>query len=159
MLCAAMAALWVRSYWRDSSLDFCSRSHRLSLRIVRGHVAFEVFTPEEPFEMDERGFFNTSFADSGGGSDLEWMISSNLSGHKSNLGGIGFSLSRETVGFDVQQAAVVPAWFVIAICAILPTWRMVRAFSPSNELVCPHCSYNLTGNTSGVCPECGRQIK
>jgi len=75
MLCAAMAALWVRSYWRDSSLDFCSRSHRLSLRIVRGHVAFEVFTPEEPFEMDERGFFNTSFADSGGGSDLEWMIS------------------------------------------------------------------------------------
>ncbi|HEY8747953.1 MAG TPA: hypothetical protein VIM11_08265 [Tepidisphaeraceae bacterium] len=23
---------------------------------------------------------------------------------------------------------------------------------------CPRCSYNLTGNTSGVCPECGRAI-
>ena len=24
--------------------------------------------------------------------------------------------------------------------------------------LCPKCGYNLTGNTSGVCPECGRSI-
>ncbi len=24
--------------------------------------------------------------------------------------------------------------------------------------LCPACGYNLTGNTSGVCPECGREI-
>ena len=23
---------------------------------------------------------------------------------------------------------------------------------------CPHCSYSLKGNTSGVCPECGASI-
>lgn len=23
---------------------------------------------------------------------------------------------------------------------------------------CIHCGYNLTGNTSGVCPECGRTV-
>jgi len=25
--------------------------------------------------------------------------------------------------------------------------------------ICIHCSYNLTGNESGVCPECGTEIK
>jgi RNA polymerase-binding transcription factor DksA len=24
--------------------------------------------------------------------------------------------------------------------------------------VCLHCRYDLTGNTSGICPECGRPI-
>lgn len=24
---------------------------------------------------------------------------------------------------------------------------------------CPYCGYNLTGNVSGVCPECGRPVK
>lgn len=24
---------------------------------------------------------------------------------------------------------------------------------------CPYCNYNLTGNTSGVCPECGKEIR
>ena len=27
-----------------------------------------------------------------------------------------------------------------------------------NRDLCTHCGYNLTGNTSGVCPECGRAI-
>ena len=25
--------------------------------------------------------------------------------------------------------------------------------------LCPACAYNLTANTSGVCPECGRAIE
>lgn len=25
--------------------------------------------------------------------------------------------------------------------------------------VCPTCQYNLTGNVSGVCPECGRRLR
>ena len=27
------------------------------------------------------------------------------------------------------------------------------------ENACRHCGYNLTGNTSGICPECGTQIQ
>ncbi len=29
----------------------------------------------------------------------------------------------------------------------------------ANEPLCDGCGYNLTGNTSGVCPECGTAIK
>ena len=25
--------------------------------------------------------------------------------------------------------------------------------------LCPHCRYDLTGNVSGVCPECGSEVK
>ena len=33
-------------------------------------------------------------------------------------------------------------------------WRPYR--HPPNH--CRRCGYNLTGNTSGVCPECGTQV-
>lgn len=32
---------------------------------------------------------------------------------------------------------------------------MIRRRQLSGEPQCPHCGYNLTGNVSGICPECG----
>ena len=37
-------------------------------------------------------------------------------------------------------------------------WRWWRGRVGMHRLhrnLCPHCGYNLTGNVSGVCPECG----
>lgn len=57
-------------------------------------------------------------------------------------------------------------WLVVILCAILLSyliaiivyekarWRVIRSDHP----VCPKCRYNLTGNTSGICPECGSAI-
>jgi hypothetical protein len=39
--------------------------------------------------------------------------------------------------------------------AVLFTHRVRRA---PDEPLCPNCQYNLTGNTSGRCPECGQPI-
>ena len=33
-------------------------------------------------------------------------------------------------------------------------WKVVKHDHP----VCRRCGYDLTGNTSGVCPECGERI-
>jgi hypothetical protein len=53
-----------------------------------------------------------------------------------------------------------------AFFALLPgAWVLHRAYllerRRNHELsrFCPACGYNLTGNTSGVCPECGAAIK
>ena len=39
-------------------------------------------------------------------------------------------------------------------------WTMRRRVAQRRALrgVCRHCSYDLTGNTSGVCPECGTPV-
>ncbi|MBN1512037.1 MAG: hypothetical protein JXB13_08480 [Phycisphaerae bacterium] len=51
----------------------------------------------------------------------------------------------------------VPLWFVSLVFAI-PTailWYLDRR-PPKGH--CQKCGYNLTGNVSGVCPECGHSI-
>ena len=37
-----------------------------------------------------------------------------------------------------------------------PRWNNWRRFPPGS---CRHCGYDLTGNESGVCPECGSSAK
>ena len=47
--------------------------------------------------------------------------------------------------------------FVVIGIIIRPKTKPTRLFvMPGN---CKHCDYNLTGNTSGRCPECGNVIK
>ena len=49
----------------------------------------------------------------------------------------------------------VPIWMPLVLVA-LPTaflWRLDRRRIPPGH--CLKCGYNLTGNVSGVCPECG----
>lgn len=54
---------------------------------------------------------------------------------------------------------VIPMWTIFltalavtTICALRSRWRLRRGY-------CAECDYCLTGNTSGVCPECGAAIK
>ena len=66
-----------------------------------------------------------------------------------------------------------PTWFILAVFALLPLARFARRATPAAVLfvqqhsqvarrlrrgLCPGCSYDLTGNVSGVCPECGSAI-
>ena len=52
----------------------------------------------------------------------------------------------------------VPLWMPLAVVAI-PTaflfWRESRCIPPGH---CQRCGYDLTGNVSGKCPECGKPI-
>ncbi|MCG8409321.1 MAG: hypothetical protein MI923_29300 [Phycisphaerales bacterium] len=51
-----------------------------------------------------------------------------------------------------------PAWIpllVFALRTIISSWREIRLPSLGH---CQTCGYNLTGNVSGRCPECGASI-
>jgi len=57
-----------------------------------------------------------------------------------------------------------PLWFLFLLFAIKPTWSLIawqrrrkRAAAPGHPL-CTECGYDLHGNTSAVCPECGREV-
>lgn len=51
----------------------------------------------------------------------------------------------------------IPIWMFLlpALFATLWLWRLDRR----PKAGCVHCGYNLTGNVSGVCPECGTAIE
>ncbi len=67
----------------------------------------------------------------------------------------GFVLPRYGQGWG-DHGILVPFWMLLS-CALIPTvwlWRRAGAPGPGS---CA-CGYDLTGNVSGVCPECGERI-
>jgi len=64
-----------------------------------------------------------------------------------------YSLTLEAIfSNDMLFWAVI--MLVISVGAI---YAASRAVSPPPWPVCPKCDYNLTGNVSGICPECGEK--
>ena len=55
----------------------------------------------------------------------------------------------------------IPDWELATALLVLPVFtfwqwrRWKKIVSPSG---CTECGYNLTGNTSGTCPECGTPV-
>ena len=77
---------------------------------------------------------------------------------------LGFRLpevSESAVGKPGEFAirvVFVPLWSLFLLAAIptaLLIWRDRRRIPPGH---CQKCGYNLTGNVSGICPECGAKI-
>lgn len=64
---------------------------------------------------------------------------------------------------DVKTIVILPAWGVLTFIGLLLsasalawTRRFRRRVEPGR---CSACQYDLTGNMSGACPECGKPIK
>jgi hypothetical protein len=57
----------------------------------------------------------------------------------------------------VYSCLIVPDWTLALAALILPgMWLATRRAGAPSTGLCSSCGYNLTGNTSGICPECGR---
>lgn len=58
--------------------------------------------------------------------------------------------------------ATIPLWATIPPVGAFVLFRLYRRLSGSgnaeSEIPCAECRYDLTGNTSGICPECGTPI-
>jgi hypothetical protein len=66
-------------------------------------------------------------------------------------------------GYNVRSPVFgihAPAWGVVLLFAVLPARRLIvrRCQGTPRLNKCIACGYSLTGNTSGVCPECGTAI-
>ena len=59
------------------------------------------------------------------------------------------SASAETVGNSVAGLSLL---IIIVVSVLWPAPKRYPAHC------CPQCGYNLTGNVSGVCPECGEAV-
>ena len=52
---------------------------------------------------------------------------------------------------------VIPLWALVLVLAIPTLWLWCRDRRPPPGF-CQTCAYDLTGNESGVCPECGEAV-
>ncbi len=54
--------------------------------------------------------------------------------------------------------AAIPMWVLLLIVAELTLFHYWRRRPPSVDGLCDACQYDLRGNVSGICPECGTVI-
>jgi len=55
----------------------------------------------------------------------------------------------------------VPFLALAFMFSVLPVWQVMKCLRGKRYVIaggCRLCGYNLTGNTSGVCPECGTAV-
>lgn len=169
LLCLLVLVLWARSYFvydlvsHDSHAD----SHaEIGTRVmsISGRIAFYHFNEHTNDEPPNTEFVRVG-ADSPEGRKL--LPAVDLSGTPHWWNHLGFwwnhhSFSDPGLGITV---VIVPHWFVASIFLIpvLPLLLRVRHRSRIRTRLragaCTACGYSLTGNTSGVCPECGATIK
>lgn len=77
-------------------------------------------------------------------------------GHVFHIAGIRFMRDGPSM-WDVGFPDALP----IALTAVLPAWWLWRILSRRRHArrgLCRRCGYDLTGNNSGICPECGSPI-
>ena len=168
VLCTATIVSWVRSYSQSDEMEwmlagdssnsigslvkFCSASGSLDLEIHR-------FTSDVPLDPQPQ-----IFEFQGEPAGLRW-IHRQLWVSRATFFDYFWITDhgvRENPHLIEEKFSIAtPHWFLFIMTLLLPTALLVRkmirrAAAPVGA--CRVCRYDLTGNASGVCPECGTRI-
>ena len=142
LLCAATLVLWVDGirtvdmYGQVAGQSISAGHHRLNAVVFHRIVMLTVEKTGGPYSGFQLG-----------------------SQFVTKLGQFGYVYSRP--GSTFRARVYFPAVWAVVLFSMLPTtwliaWRMRGRRRTSG--LCSVCSYDLTGNTSGVCPECGTPV-
>jgi hypothetical protein len=107
----------------------------------------------------ERGWSRRSYPTPRGGLWHEIMARDRRGGPLRRLGIACARVDYHGDGRMVRRAVYLPHWLAAAALLAAPAARLtplLRARRRRRAGRCPACGYDLTANTSGVCPECGR---
>jgi hypothetical protein len=169
LACLAAVGFWGRSYWRADEFqwtspfdpNFVAAQKVISCNLLAwdGRICFScdriTFNPEIRILLvfSERGFNQFH---------MNWQQMSVEGVHPWH----GFEFERwksrydpgKTLGFSVTF----PFWALtaaMAIASLVQGRRALRRWYRVQRGRCSQCGYDLTGNTSGACPECGSAIQ
>jgi hypothetical protein len=157
LLCVATAGLSVRSYWYEtfvSSGDYSLDASRGSVLYTKWPAAMR--RPNDPprFMQDVRRPQSTSSL-----ADQMFYIAFDV---HSVAGFRTGTVMPGRLPYLLTRLVLIPLWPACGITALLPMMRLVGATRKWRRMRskgrCRSCSYDLTGNVSGVCPECGTSV-
>jgi hypothetical protein len=87
-----------------------------------------------------------------------WQVTDIRDWPEYSIGSWPYVRLGNTTPYRVRHHVRLPFWLPLVL-TLLPTayliWRDRRRIPPH---CCQHCGYNLTGNVSGTCPECGEAV-
>ena len=155
LLMLGTVGLWVDSYWFSTVYTFRSESLTTEYHLFNGPLGVGVGLLSG--EIHPPGVFGPGWDQQRQSND--WLAASGWSNPNiPTLLGFHLRLNYPIFGGIAHSSQIlVPHWFLTLIFAILPAiwllkWNKRRKLAPN---ACPGCGYDLTGNESGVCPECG----
>ena len=154
VVCLTNAATWVRTYEnpqvRDAKWYRAARDRGFACWLADGRVWAWRASSSHPISQEERLFGILGFECS---SRVELVCPYPSSGW------------RELYPSPAQSGVrlSIPCWFLCAVTSVLPAiwlwrYRRDRRLRSDGMPHCVKCDYNLTGNVSGICPECGTPI-
>lgn len=178
LLCAATIAFWIRGYWVSDEIEW-SHSWQASHDYRTAQAGFEQAAGQLRIDFwyrSNKGVGPPSFdpvTDAG----PPIAIKHRRDGHHAYMYIDGPAPKFEHFGFvaDWDQWSsdavvqhhgyrcllVLPFWSVLSLsclAACVMSFRLIRRRGEKRHRICSTCSYNLTGNLSGICPECGTPI-
>jgi len=95
--------------------------------------------------------------------DYPWTFDPDMVRPLFDQGIFGRTYVRYEFRYCTINVAVTPLWSLTALFATYPTITFIRApvrrWRWRRKGLCLKCGYNLTGNVSGICPECGERVR
>jgi hypothetical protein len=181
LLCLGTCVLWVRSHWATDEYRVSKNGWLYVAGNTRDAVSVMVVFPgrtgrgqlgylrQKPMTMPRGLFHQPPGVDPGEVSErslpgIYWRISNGGQSSKPQTNTIptprGPIKATGRPIYTPRRDILVAHWAVALLFALLPGAMFVRWLFPGRARTgtCAKCSYDLTGNVSGVCPECGRKI-
>jgi hypothetical protein len=172
VLCAATAVLWVRSYRRPLSIWFWTTHGLWEVAVRDGRIWLD----NEPQRMLDKASVTAidgamrsmkshvaaSVMQMGSDQNDPEVLDAAYKNAKAILQGMQEDIrlrQRWSAGVTPYAGISVRCAYPFGFTAILPLACIVAGTRRAARGQCPTCRYNLTGNASGVCPECGTAIE
>ena len=177
LLCVVVCAVWTRSYFAMDQVRYRRGTFVYSMTIAGGQVDLSA-RDEAPFRVwpadwrwnawsgrgavNQRLYWRQSVASPGNPFTQQPVRRTRFgfwSGAQSDPAVSTLSWLSASPGSFVTGFVYAPVWPVAIACALLPAARATAWVVRHRRVrrgLCPRCRYDLTGNVSGVCPECGR---
>ena len=165
-LCLATAALWLRGQWAADGLYFYGDSRSVSLLSADGMLLFSTwqldFRDVPPQTLSHRVYPPGQIRAELPG-DEPWAV---------RIAGTWWIRRPQMIQSNpgprvvacVQQSyirtLILPEPQLVLVLLFAPAWWILRWRATPRHFVasCRKCFDNLTGNTSGTCPECGTRV-
>lgn len=142
----AATFVWTVSlfWWTDGSKTFREVS------ALPGRLDYDSFYDlKKDYGFPKVREFQITAVDASMRTPAEWLRWPDVHGHPPKEGGGGFGPIAGVFGVSL------PLWLVFLVLAIPTAILWYRDRRPPKGH-CRACGYNLTGNVSGKCPECGK---